>query len=199
MLIYTLPFISAFIGWFTNWIAIKMLFHPRLEKNILGFKLQGIFPKRQAQFAEKLGQLVSKELISFDDIASKINSPQTLEKLLPTIELHVNQFIDVKLKEEIPLLSMFITGNTLDNIKKGIVKEFESMFPTLVGNMTNNISNDVNIEKIVTEKVQAFSSDKLEEILMAIMSKEFKFVEIIGAVLGFIIGLLQVLLTLIDK
>jgi uncharacterized membrane protein YheB (UPF0754 family) len=34
---------------------------------------------------------------------------------------------------------------------------------------------------------------------MAIMSKEFKFVEIIGAVLGFIIGLLQVLLTLIDK
>ena len=199
MFLYTLPFISAFIGWFTNWIAIKMLFHPRLEKNILGFKLQGIFPKRQAQFAEKLGQLVSKELISFDDIASKINSPQTLEKLLPTIELHVNQFIDVKLKEEIPLLSMFITGNTLDNIKKGIVKEFESMFPTLVGNMTNNISNDVNIEKIVTEKVQAFSSDKLEEILMAIMSKEFKFVEIIGAVLGFIIGLLQVLLTLIDK
>jgi uncharacterized membrane protein YheB (UPF0754 family) len=199
MFLYTLPFISAFIGWFTNWIAIKMLFHPRLEKNILGFKLQGIFPKRQAQFAEKLGQLVSKELISFDDIASKINSPQTLEKLLPTIELHVNQFIDVKLKEEIPLLSMFITGNTLDNIKKGIVKEFEVLFPTLVSNMTNNIYNEVNIEKIVTEKVQAFSSDKLEEILMAIMSKEFKFVEIIGAVLGFIIGLLQVLLTLIDK
>ena len=94
---------------------------------------------------------------------------------------------------------MFITGNTLDNIKKGIVKEFEVLFPTLVGNMTNNISNEVNIEKIVTEKVQAFSSDKLEEILMAIMSKEFKFVEIIGAVLGFLIGLLQVLLTLIDK
>ena len=67
----------------------------------------------------------SKELISFDDIASKINSPQTLEKLVPTIELHVNQFIDVKLKEEIPLLSMFITGNTMDSIKKGIVKEFE--------------------------------------------------------------------------
>ena len=199
MFLYTLPFISAFIGWFTNWIAIKMLFHPRLEKNIFGFKLQGIFPKRQAQFAEKLGQLVSKELISFDDIASKINSPQTLEKLLPTIELHVNNYIDVKLKEEIPLLSMFITGNTLDNIKKGIVKEFEVLFPTLVGNMTNNISNEVNIEKIVTEKVQAFSSDKLEEILMAIMSKEFKFVEIIGAVLGFLIGLLQVLLTLIDK
>ncbi len=27
-----IPIISAFIGWFTNWIAIKMLFHPREPK-----------------------------------------------------------------------------------------------------------------------------------------------------------------------
>ena len=53
MTIYLIPFISAFIGWFTNWIAIKMLFHPKEEKNILGIKIQGIFPKRQQQFAEK--------------------------------------------------------------------------------------------------------------------------------------------------
>ena len=73
-MIYILPIISAFIGWFTNYIAIKMLFHPKIEKNILGLKIQGIFPKRQKQFAEKLGTLVSKELISFKDIESKIIS-----------------------------------------------------------------------------------------------------------------------------
>jgi uncharacterized membrane protein YheB (UPF0754 family) len=43
--------------------------------------------------------------------------------------------------------------------------------------------------------VSAFSSDKLEEILYQIMSKEFRFVEIIGAVIGFIIGIVQVVLT----
>jgi uncharacterized membrane protein YheB (UPF0754 family) len=47
----------------------------------------------------------------------------------------------------------------------------------------------------VTQKVAGFSSDKLEQILIAIMSKEFRFVEIIGGVLGFLIGLLQVILT----
>ncbi|HMT36432.1 MAG TPA: DUF445 family protein, partial [Chitinophagaceae bacterium] len=69
---YTLPFIAAFIGWFTNWLAIKMLFHPREPINILGYSLQGIFPKRQKQFAEKLGSLVAKELISFDEISAKL-------------------------------------------------------------------------------------------------------------------------------
>jgi uncharacterized membrane protein YheB (UPF0754 family) len=59
----------------------------------------------------------------------------------------------------------------------------------------SQLQSDLDLEKIVVDKVSNFSSDKLEEILLAIMSKEFRFVEVIGGVLGFIIGLLQVLLT----
>lgn len=195
MVLYLLPLISAFIGWFTNWIAIKMLFHPREEKNILGLRIQGIFPKRQVQFAEKLGALVSRELISFNEISQKINDPATISRAMPFIEHHVDQFIQVKLKEEIPLLSMFISGNTLENIKKGIVHEFEELFPSLMTHLTEGMQKELDIEKMVIEKVKGFSSDKLEEILQSIMKKEFRFVEIIGGVLGFIIGLIQVLLT----
>ena len=59
MLLYLIPFISAFIGWITNWIAIKMLFHPKDPKRILGVTFHGIFPKRQQQFATKLGAVVA--------------------------------------------------------------------------------------------------------------------------------------------
>ncbi len=194
MMIYSLPFIAAFIGWFTNWIAIKMLFHPREPKNILGYKLQGIFPKRQKQFAEKLGALVAKELISFDEISAKLNDPKIVQKAMPFIEEKIDGFIKVKLQEEMPLLSMFIKDDTLNSIKKGMVTEIESLFPTLIGKMTDGMKEDLNIEKIVVDKVSNFSSDKLEEILNAIMSKEFRFVEIIGAVLGFIIGCIQILI-----
>jgi len=54
---------------------------------------------------------------------------------------------------------------------------------------------EFDLEKIVTEKVSAFSTDKLEDILYQIMSKEFRFVEILGGVIGFIIGIAQVLIT----
>jgi uncharacterized membrane protein YheB (UPF0754 family) len=50
---------------------------------------------------------------------------------------------------------------------------------------------------MVTKKVAGFSSDKMETILNQIMSKEFRFVEIIGGVLGLLIGILQVLITLL--
>ncbi|HEU4573519.1 MAG TPA: DUF445 family protein [Chitinophagaceae bacterium] len=195
--LFLIPVISAFIGWITNWVAIKMLFHPREPRKFLGFSVQGIFPKRQQQFAEKLGKLVSDELLSFSDIEKKIVNPQNLEKILPMIEQHVDHFLRSKLSEQMPFLSMFIGDKTIATLKSVFMQELSTLFPQVMKNYAGSLKNELDLEKIVTAKVAAFSTDKLEAILYQIMAKEFRFVEIIGAVLGFLIGLFQVLLTVL--
>lgn len=196
-ILFLIPVISAFIGWFTNWIAIKMLFHPKEPKKILGITIQGIFPKRQQQFAEKLGKLVSEELLSFADIQQKLVHPDNIHKLMPVVEEHIDQFLRKKLAEEMPVISMFIGENTIQQLKGIFMKELESLFPVIMQRYMGHLQQELDLEKIVTQKVASFSSDKLEDILQSILSKEFRFVELIGGVLGFIIGLLQVLLTLL--
>ncbi|MBU3744225.1 MAG: DUF445 family protein [Sediminibacterium sp.] len=191
-----IPLISAFIGWFTNWIAIKMLFHPKEPKRILGITFQGIFPKRQQQFAIKLGKLVSDELLSFQDIASKITHPDNLKKVMPLIDQHIDQFLRTQLPEQMPIISMFIGDSTIRELKAVFLVKLESLFPELMENYMHTMQDQLNLEAIVTEKVAGFSSDKMEQILMSIMQKEFRFVEIIGGVLGFLIGLLQVFITI---
>lgn len=195
--LWLLPFISAFIGWFTNWIAIKMLFHPKQPVRFLGITIQGIFPKRQAQFAAKLGQLVARELIHFDQIAGQLKDPEQLSALKPAIESHVDAFLKVRLQERIPMLAVFMGESTLEKIKAGLLEEIDMLLPEVIGQYTDRLAQKVDIEQMVTEKVANFSSDKLEEILVHIMSREFRFVEIIGGVLGFVIGLVQVLLTML--
>ena len=192
-----IPIISAFIGWFTNWIAIKMLFHPKEPKKILGITFHGIFPKRQQQFAEKLGKLVSSELLSFKEIEQKITSPENVNKLMPFVESKVDEFLRVKLSDAFPVISMFIGESTILQLKGIFMDELKVIFPQVINNHMKHLESQLDLEKIVAEKVAGFSSDKLESILNQIMSKEFRFVEIIGGVLGFIIGLLQVLITTI--
>lgn len=192
-----IPLISAFIGWVTNWVAIKMLFHPREPKKIAGITFHGIFPKRQQKFAEKLGKLVSAEFLSFDDIEQKISNPENLQKIMPHIEDHVDDFLRNRLKDEMPVISMFIGDKTITNLKGMFMKEIETLLPMIMKKYAANLKEELDLEQIVTQKVAAFSSDKLEEVLYQIMSKEFRFVEIIGAVIGFIIGALQVLITVI--
>ena len=111
-----IPIISAFIGWFANWLAIKMLFHPRKPKKILWFTLHGIFPKKQHQFAEKLGKLLSEELISFSDIKEKVIHPGNVQKIMPLVEEHIEQFLRVKLPKEMPVIGMFIGDKTIISV-----------------------------------------------------------------------------------
>ncbi len=192
-----IPLISAFIGWFTNWIAIKMLFHPREPRKILGITFQGIFPKRQQQFAEKLGKLVSQELLSFADLEKKITSPKNIQQLMPVVEEHIDQFLRKKLADEMPIISMFIGENTIQQLKSVFMKELETLFPVIMQRYMGNLQQELDLERIVIEKVAGFSTDKLESILVSIMAKEFRFIEILGAILGFMIGLLQVFISLI--
>jgi len=192
-----IPVISAFIGWVTNWVAIKMLFHPREPIHLLGITVQGIFPKRQRQFAERLGKMVSEELLSFSDIQTRVTNPENLRRLMPIVEEHVDEFLRRRLTELFPVISMFIGEKTIGELKTHFMNELERIFPILMQRYMNHLQSELDLEKIVVDKVTALTSDRLEALLMSVMAREFRFVEILGGILGFLIGLLQVAITLL--
>ncbi len=193
------PLISAFTGWVTTWVAIKMLFHPRKPAKILGITIQGIFPKNQQKIAEKLGEVVSNELLSFKEIEEKVTNPDNLEKLKPEIEAHIDNFLRVKLKQSFPMFSMFIGDKTINQLKEAFLTELEELFPVLMKNYMTKLENDLDLKEIVTQKVSGFSGEKLEDMLNKITKQEFKFLEVIGAVFGLLIGILQVVFTIITS
>src|ERR1700729_2003416 len=176
--LYTIPFISAFIHWLTIWMALKLLFHPRRPRRILGFTLHGVFPKRQPQIAESLGRMVGQELLSFDDIEQTITNPANVGRILPLAEQHIDNFLRHK---------------PINQLKAVFMQELEDLFPVIMKNYVMHLKQDLDLERIVVEKIANFSSDRLETMLNQILTKEFRFVEVIGAALGFLIGLLQIL------
>jgi len=196
---YSIPFISAFIHWLTIWMALKLLFHPRQPKKILGFTLQGVFPKKQRQIAESLGKIVGQELLSFGDIEQTITNPENVRKILPLAEEHIDNFLRNKLKESMPMIAMFIGDKTINQLKAVFMQELEELFPVIMKNYVANLRNDLDLERIVVDKIAGFSNDRLEAMLNQFLTKEFRFVEVIGAALGFLIGLLQIMLTLLMK
>ncbi len=191
---YLLPFIAALIGWVTNYLAIKMLFHPRKEIKFLFIKIQGIFPKRQHELADKIGDLVAKELISIDDFTSKLKDGENLEGVYALLEVKADYFLREKLLRSYPMLSMFITKDLIEKVKGMLIDELKTAIPEIIDNYSQKLESSFDVKKTVRDKVVNFSLEKLEDVLFSIMKKEFKFIEIVGAVLGFIIGLIQLLL-----
>ncbi len=192
--IILLPIIAAFIGWFTNWVAVKMLFHPKKPIKIFFFEIQGVFPKRQQILAEKLGEIVAKELFSFNDVKEKMYDPKNIEELNLMLDKKIDDFLRIKLRKTIPMIVIFMSQSLIDKIKNSLMEEFNNTLPQMVDVYAGNLEKEINVQKIVYDKVAQFSSEKLETILYAIMSKEFFFIEVIGGVLGFIIGVIQVII-----
>lgn len=194
MLIYTLPIIAGLIGWITNFLAIKMLFHPKKKVNLYLFTIQGIFPKRQDVLAERLGKIVSSELFSFKDIKERFTSTSTAVEINKVLDEKLEDFMEDKIKTAMPMLAMFLNKEAKAKIKDTLHQEFQNILPDILNKYSEKLEKDIDVEAIVTKKVSAFSSDKLEQILFSIMKKEFKFIEILGGVLGFIIGIVQLLI-----
>jgi len=190
ILLYSLPLIAAITGWVTNYIAVKMLFHPRKPINLGLFSIQGIFPKRHQKLAQQLGELVGRELLSTDDLKGLLSNPEMFdgaEQLIGAkIDGFINNFLDSK-----PMLSMFISSDFKTQIKEAILLEIRNAMPELMELFMQKMEQKIDVKQVVADKISKFSTNKLEDMLYSIMAKEFHFIEILGGVLGFIIGLIQ--------
>lgn len=194
-----LPIIAAAIGWFTNWIAVKMLFHPRKKIRILFFDIQGIFPKRQYAMAEKIGKMVAQELLNVSDFKDRINDPKNLAAINQNIEAKVDQYLDETFPTKYPMMSMLLGKKARLKMKGDFLKEVQSVTPVVIDKYMENLEGTFDVEKIVRQKVSLLSPVTLENLIMGILKKEFQFIELIGALLGFMIGVIQVLLVVLGN
>ena len=186
-----LPFIAALIGWMTNYIAVKMLFHPKEPKNFLGITFHGVFPKRQHALAEKLGQLVADELFSISDVSAKIKEFATSDEAMNEVGKRIEMTIRNKLVQAFPMLAMFLSDEMVEKVTGLFKNELKDFLSATSQGMGEKLEENLNVQEMVKERVNAFSSQKLEELLNQLMKKEFKFIELVGAILGFFIGCIQ--------
>ena len=194
-----LPFISAVIGWSLNHLMIRMIFHPYKPKKILGFEWQGFFPKHQLRLGKNAGKLVSTELFSFKEIEEKIAGPDSFKKIMPQVEQHIDHFLRVKLGKTMPMISMFIGDKTINQLKTIFVEELEQLFPEIMTSYMGKLQEDIDLEKTVADKIAAVPVEKTEQLFLQALSQEISSFKLAGAVTGFIIGLIQLLITLIAR
>ncbi|SEW35708.1 hypothetical protein SAMN05428988_4378 [Chitinophaga sp. YR573] len=112
-----------------------------------------------------------KQLIN-EQIRSKLTSPENIQSILPVVETHMDIFLKEKLPEAMPVFKMFIGESTTQQVKNVLMKELDSMFPVIINQYLQNI----DAESLIPVKLK-------------------KLFPIAGAALGFLLGLLFILLS----
>ena len=184
------PLLGGLIGYVTNRLAVKMIFRPIEPVNVLGFRVQGVIGRRQAELAKSIGRVVGDHLVQHDDILDGLKEVD----LEPLIEKAVDSGLESKIDQlrSLPLIGGFLTPDRIDDLKqaivRGVVNEKEAIFEA----MESAIEDNLKIEELVQKKVAAFSVERLESLVLEVASRELRMIEILGGVLGILIGVAQV-------
>lgn len=185
--------IGGLIGYLTNRIAIRMLFRPVNPVKILFITIQGVFPKRKDQMAISLADTIEKELLSKEVIMEKIFSEEKVENLKGVIkESLVSRIGDIIP----PMIKMFMGNNPDELIKNLIDKEGDKILDGLIEDVKEQGLEGLNIREIVKERIDSLDFIEFEKIIFGLMNRELRFVEVIGLVLGMLIGLLQFIISI---
>ena len=191
---WLLPIISAAVGWFTNYVAVKMIFHPRRRIEFWGLSIQGLLPKRQGQLAESIGRIVEEELLTHADIRRAIFEDGFCDTAADVIGRRIDETVDYKLKPYSIFLKNSVAKKALQRFKDALTYEAVSLIPDVSDEMMKRIEENIKIRDMVKDKIEKFDMDKFEGIVFKVADKEFKHIEMFGGVLGFLIGVLQMVL-----
>lgn len=189
--------IGAGIGWITNYVAIKMLFRPYKEINFGLFKIQGLLPKRKHEIGESIAEIIQSELVSLKDIVSSMDKDKLEEKMSEVIDKILEEKLQREITKNFPMIAMFLSSDMLDKIKVIIKNSILENKDKIISMFSDYLEENVDFKGIIVRNVDAFSLEKLEEITYSLAKKEFKHIEVVGAVLGAIIGFAQFIIGMI--
>lgn len=82
--------ISGLVGFATNWVAIRMLFHPRVK--FLG--VQGVVPSRRRELAQSVGKALEEHLISADRMHRLLLDTGAVDRTLDSLMIRLPAILD---------------------------------------------------------------------------------------------------------
>lgn len=189
--------IGAGIGWVTNYVAIKMLFRPYKEINLGLFKIQGVLPKRKHEIGESIAEVIQNELVSLQEILNSLDGEKLEEKMSSVIDEILEKKLQNEITKRFPMLAMFLSSDMLEKIKEAIKDSILENREAIVTMFSNYVEENVDFKGIIVKNVDAFSLEKLEEVTYGLAEREFKHIEVVGAILGAIIGFIQFIIGMI--
>lgn len=191
----TLGIIGALIGWITNKVAIKLLFRPinPIYIPLTNWKIHGLIPKRKSDIARNVGEVVSQELISIEDVIEDFVEGMDRQEVISMIKTKVVTLADTHMPALIPA---FMKDGIIASLENLIDENGDEIIDEIIQESSVKVVEAIDIQKIVEDKINEYDFEKIEEITVKIASNELKHIEYIGGVIGFFIGIFQGILVL---
>jgi len=189
-LVLCIPLISAFIGWFTNWIAVKAMLYPVEFVGIppvVGW--QGVVPKNTEDLSRNFSKLLHEKLIDLEQIFADISHDdnEAIKKVVDDVSEEILYEFSTNLAPDKWERAREKLRSYINDL---IHRNVQSVTEEILDRMSREASDFIDVDAIVRE---AMLEDRalLGRVMVEIAGPEFKFIERSGLYFGGLFGVIQ--------
>jgi uncharacterized membrane protein YheB (UPF0754 family) len=192
----TVPILAGVIGWFTNWLAIVMMFKP-IEfigiKPYLGW--QGIVPANAVRLAQTGLQLVTTQLLRIPELFDDFDADALVKGESARMRALIRESLERKASEQFPQMWNALAPSIREQVFDAAEKEVMALSVDVFKAAAADVEQLIDVQRIVTDAV---SRDKslMNDTFLRVGEKEFKFIELSGLYFGVIFGVPQLVIWL---
>lgn len=193
---WMLPAFGGFVGFFSDWIALQMMFRPLRPKKIMGFTIQGLFIKRQNEVAADYAALISKQLLTSRNMMEELFSGTHSDRVIELVSRHVKQEIDLQAGIVRPLVVYAMGGEKYQRLKEQVATRILAQLPETIKHVESYAEDAMDIRNTLVTRMQQLTPEEFEGMLRPAFKEDEWSLIIVGAVLGFLVGEMQILFML---
>ncbi|HEY7592830.1 MAG TPA: DUF445 domain-containing protein [Actinophytocola sp.] len=193
---WVLPLFGALIGWFTDWLAIKLVFFPRRPKRIGPLVFHGVFQQRRDEVAKQYAEIVARDVMTVPNIVDAVLRGPKSDRLLMMIRRTVEATIDEQAGAARPIIAVTVGSDAYLEMKHAAADRALRYLPDTMLHAKDYATQALDIRDTIATRMRRLTRVEYEGLLRpAFRQDEWKLIAV-GAVIGAVIGELQVLLLL---
>jgi len=191
-----MPLFGLFTGWFTDWMALKMVFRPREPTRYLfgAFEWQGLFLKRRKEVAAAYGRLIAQQIVTPRNILDAVLRGPLSDRLFNMVQKQVQKLVDEQSGLAKPLVVFAVGSTKYQEMKRVIAQKVMERLPETMRHVESYAADAMDIENTLVAKMQMLSAEEFEALLRPAFEQDEWILITVGAALGFLVGELQVFL-----
>jgi uncharacterized membrane protein YheB (UPF0754 family) len=188
-----LPIFGLFTGWFTDWLALKMIFRPVRPRHFVFFTWQGLFLRRRGEVTQAYADLIARELITPHTLFEALLTGPLSDRVFAMVQRHVQRVIDDQAGLVRPLVILAVGSTRYQAMKRSTAERVMARLPSTLAYVESYAEEALDIRRTLVHRMHGLSDeDFLLLIRPAFQSDEWILITV-GALLGVSMGELQVL------
>jgi uncharacterized membrane protein YheB (UPF0754 family) len=195
--VWVMPIFGGLTGWLTDWLALRMVFEPKQPTRYLGlFTWQGLFLKRRKEVAAEYGRLIAKELLTPANVINGILHGPLSDRLVDLVQKHVQKMVDAQSGIAKPFVVLTVGSRRYQEMKRSISDKIVQRMPETLKHVEKYATDAMDIENTLSSKMQDLTAEQFEGLLRPAFQQDEWILITVGAVLGFLVGEMQVFIML---